>query len=148
MTSTTKVLVFALVVLFVAGCGSAAHPAPARFVDAGRVVIQVEGRGVVTSSGGDVRCRSGAVEGCQVDWSASGPHVLQAEPAPGWRFVGWEVARADASGAPDPGFLAPMGDTTRLYRARFVRDYQRPPSDTPAVGPRAVASAGPPESSR
>lgn len=112
-------LALALVAL-VTGCG-AGTLAPARFVDATRLLVSVEGGGTVTGAGGSVHCRAGSPEGCRADLGGSGPSLLTAHADAGWRFAGWEIANADATGTPDPRFLGPVGaQDAHLYRAIFV----------------------------
>src|SRR5438105_1953185 len=53
------------------------------------LVVQVIGRGSVTSGGGQISCGNGAKH-CYFETSSSATIVLTAEPAAGWMFDHWE----------------------------------------------------------
>lgn len=145
-TTPARLALLATALLFAAGCGAAAHPEPARFVTGEKVVVEVQGDGLVTSPTGDVQCRAGSKNGCSADFTGNGPSVLSARAMPGWHFAGWEVSNADDRGGADPGFLG-AGHNGRVYRAVFVPDaglgapiegspdYQRARNDKPTFRP-------------
>ena len=87
-----------------AGCAGARAdgPSPRLPVRQERATIVIEGQGTV--SGGEIACTSASSAVCSAQFEELWATMLEARPAPGWRFAGWQ--RQAAPGLPEVVYTA------------------------------------------
>ncbi len=98
-----------------AGCAGARAdgPSPRLPVRQERATIVIEGQGTV--SGGEIACTSASSAVCSAQFEELWATMLEARPAPGWRFAGWQRQAA-------PGLGASPGAPEVVYTAMFEPD--------------------------